>query len=96
MSRPRIIYLKWLPSAKAITAPPFGIFIRSKYKGVKTILIHEVTHWRQYLRMGLLKFYFNYFIESLKFRYNQMPMEKEAEARERTYLKLREKIKRKA
>jgi hypothetical protein len=93
MSRPRVIYLKWLPSAKAITMPPFGIFIRSKYKGVKTILIHEVTHWRQYLRMGLLKFYFNYFIESLKFSYNRMPMEQEAEAREKTYIRFKKTIK---
>lgn len=83
--RPKIYYVKWLPSAKAITAPPFGIFIKTKYKGVKGIRIHELTHWRQYLRMGLLKFYWNYFKESLFNDYVHMPMEREAENRQKVF-----------
>jgi len=49
----------------AITIPPFGIFIESKYKNEDfnnpcSILKHEMVHWEQYKRMGLFSFHYNY------------------------------------
>lgn len=69
-------------SLMAMTIPPFGIFIENKYKnegnGSRSILQHEKKHWAQYKRMGLIKFYFQYAKEFVKYgRYNA-PMEKEA------------------
>ena len=58
----RIIYLPFnIPGKQmAVTIPPFGIFIESKYKheGNRpgSVLSHEKVHWRQFRRMGLLSF----------------------------------------
>jgi len=55
----------------AITIPPFGIFIESKFKKEKellgSVLSHERNHWRQFQRMGLEAFYFNYFVAFAKY-----------------------------
>jgi len=62
-----VMYLPFdLPGKQmAITVPPFGIFIESEYKKEKesspcSILTHEKVHWKQYERMGLFYFYYNY------------------------------------
>jgi hypothetical protein len=48
----------------AITIPPLGIFIESKFKNETnnpcSIFNHERVHWNQYRKMGLIPFYFNY------------------------------------
>ena len=49
----------------AITFPPFGIFIESKYQNENSnepcsIQKHEMVHWEQYKRMGLFSFHYNY------------------------------------
>jgi hypothetical protein len=49
----------------AATLPPFGIFIESKFKGEPksyacSILTHELVHWEQYKKMGLIAFHYNY------------------------------------
>lgn len=49
----------------AITIPPFGIFIESKFENENkeapcSIFKHEMAHWQQYKRMGLLSFHYNY------------------------------------
>lgn len=68
----RVIYLPFdIPGPQmAATIPPFGIFIEAKYKdegdGKGSILAHEKVHWDQYERMGLFKFYYEYFSEYLK------------------------------
>ena len=81
----RVIYLPFdIPGAQmAATVPPFGIFIESRYKnegdGRGSILAHERVHWDQYKRMGLFKFYYEYFSEYLKHgRINDHWMELEA------------------
>lgn len=59
------LYLNIPGAQMAITIPPFGIFIESQYRHEDpndpcSILIHEQIHWKQYKRMGLFSFYFNY------------------------------------
>ena len=64
----RVFYLPFnIPGRQmAITIPPFGIFIESEYKsqggGPGSVLSHERIHWKQFRKMGLLPFYFNYFV----------------------------------
>lgn len=79
----KIYYVKyiwppfWLPY-HAITIPPIGIFIKEEHRNNQKIMNHEMVHWEQYLRLGLLKFYFKYLKEFLIFGYQKMPMEIEA------------------
>lgn len=77
--RPRLIYVSWLlPPFRAMTIPPFGIFIKKQYKGNLQILKHDLTHWHQFQRMGFFLFYFRYFFQLLTVGYDYMPMEIEA------------------
>jgi hypothetical protein len=65
-------------SQMAMTIPPFGTFIESKYKNNKSILKHEIIHWSQYHRMGFFKFYKTYITEYIKYGRKYGPMEVEA------------------
>lgn len=80
---PRIIYTNWIiPPFRAMTIPPFGIFVKKKYKGNSQIIEHDKIHWKQYQRMGLIMFYFRYFIQLIIIGYDTMPMEMEARQNE--------------
>ena len=64
---PFIFYLPFdIPGKQmASTIPPFGIFIESNYQKENSnvpcsILKHELVHWNQYKRMGLISFHYNY------------------------------------
>lgn len=69
----------WVPGGwNGHTIPPFGILIRrNKIRSVKLIK-HEITHWHQYERMGLVLFYVRYLSQMIVFGYYNSPMEKEA------------------
>jgi hypothetical protein len=76
---PLIIYVRWvIPPFRAMTLPPFGIFIKSSFKGDPQILKHDMVHWKQYQRMGLFMFYFRYLVQLILIGYDTMPMEMEA------------------
>ena len=68
----RIYYLPFdIPGSQmAATIPPFGIFIEDDYGNEgderSSILAHERVHWDQYMRMGLVKFYYGYLSEYVK------------------------------
>lgn len=62
----------------AATIPPFGTFIESKYRNNKSLLKHELVHWKQYNRMGFWGFYTTYISEYLKYGRKYGPMEVEA------------------
>jgi hypothetical protein len=77
--QPKIYYVSWvIPPFRAMTVPPFGIFVKKKFKGDKQILNHDLIHWKQYKRMGLFMYYFRYFMQLLLIGYDTMPMEMEA------------------
>ena len=67
IKHPFVYYLPFnIPGdLKASTIPPFGIFIESKYQNENSnepcsLIKHEMVHWEQYKRMGLISFYYNY------------------------------------
>lgn len=81
----RVYYVPFEVPGKqmAITIPPIGIFIESRYKsegdGLGTILSHERIHWhQQYKQMGLIKFYYSYASEYIKYGRINNWMEEEA------------------
>lgn len=82
MRIPKFIYVNWLPGKlHGMTIPPFGIFILSTKK-CSQLLLHEGVHWKQYIRYGLILYYFRYFIQMIIFGYDNSPMELEARKHE--------------
>lgn len=61
-----------------ITLPPFGIYILKENESDKMLIDHEYVHWKQYERMGAVKFYVKYLYYSMRYGYWNNPMEKEA------------------
>jgi len=79
MKPPKIYYVNWvLPPFRAMTVPPFGIFVRKQFRGNEQILKHDLIHWKQYKRMGLFMYFFRYFVQLIIIVYDTMPMEMEA------------------
>jgi hypothetical protein len=71
VNRPTTRIVKRLPHPRsAMTIPPFGILIKEG-NDTKEIRRHEACHWKQYQKLGLLPFYFNYFREHIKNGYDQ-------------------------
>ena len=88
----KIYYVRYvLPPFRAMTIPPFGIFIKKEFKGNEQILKHDLIHWKQYKRMGFIMFYFRYIIQLIIIGYDTMPMELEAREGDENKLNYREK-----
>ncbi len=80
---PKIYYrTKPVSSYNAQTLPPFGIFINADQAKNKALLQHELIHWKQYQKMGLLRYYTQYIREFNKHGYDRMPMETAARINE--------------
>lgn len=47
----------------AITLAPFGIYIKDIYLNNKSIVNHEMIHWKQQMEMLIIFFYLCYIIE---------------------------------
>jgi hypothetical protein len=83
---PDIHYVDSIPgNFNGITIPPIGIFINKDAMGNEQLLKHELIHWRQYQRMGLGRYYYDYARDYLKVGYDAHPMELEARAEESAY-----------
>ena len=83
MEKIKIYYVDKLPgNYRGMTIPPLGIFILKKHRGNKKILEHDLVHWMQYKKIGLLDFYVKYFLQFIYFGYDKMPMEIEARKNE--------------
>lgn len=83
---PTIRYVrKLMGNHNGACIPPFGVFIDQKQMGNSDILTHEMIHWKQYQRKGLIKYYGDYLSQYLKYGYDAMPMELEARANETAY-----------
>lgn len=65
-----------------ITLPPFGIYVLASRINDERLARHERAHWRQYERMGALKFYGAYLAGLVRHGYRNHPMEIEARAAE--------------
>jgi hypothetical protein len=66
----------------AVTLPPFGIFINIKQRRNLQLLRHELRHWAQYERMGLVRFCIGYMAANIKYGYDHNPFEIEARSNE--------------
>lgn len=62
---------------RGMAIPPFGIFIKPESKS-RTVIKHELIHWRQFRELGFLGFYFRYTWQMLRYGYDKAPLEKEA------------------
>jgi hypothetical protein len=62
---PKVYVRKILGNYNARTIPPFGIYVSAEQKDNKKILEHEMEHWKQYQRDGLLGFMFKYAKENI-------------------------------
>lgn len=68
---------KILKPYRGMAIPPFGIFIKPEFN-CRTIIKHELVHWRQFRSFGFLGFYFRYAWQMFRYGYDNAPMEKEA------------------
>jgi hypothetical protein len=69
----------------AMTIPPLGIFVTRNQSGNDALLNHELVHWNQYARVGLIPYFFGYMVQRLRYGYDKMPMEQEARSNENAY-----------
>lgn len=80
----KIYYVKKLPyNYNAICIPPFGIFIKSDQASNRNLIIHELIHWEQYRKIGLL----NYIYYNLVSNYDNNILEIEARFNENEFCK---------
>lgn len=61
-----------------ITLPPFGVYILLERLSSTRLIRHEMAHWQQYKRMGVVRFYALYLWYLIRYGYRNNPMEKEA------------------
>ena len=66
----------------AICLPPFGIYALPGSEDDAQLARHEQTHWRQYERMGAVRFYVTYLWLLMRHGYWNHPMEIEARQKE--------------
>ena len=65
-----------------ITLPPLGVYLVNDRFNDQRLRRHEAEHWRQYQRMGLVRFYAVYLWWLARVGYRDHPMEIEARAAE--------------
>ncbi len=76
---PRFYNSSWFPLYfRGIMIPFIGIIIRDKYIADNELHQHELIHWNQFQRMGLVMFLFRYLFQLIFIGYDTMPMEMEA------------------
>jgi len=61
-----------------VALAPWGIFVLPEHLNNQRLTQHEIVHWRQYQRMGTLKYYATYAYQVLRYGYRNAPMEREA------------------
>ncbi|NBW14827.1 MAG: hypothetical protein EBR82_43190 [Caulobacteraceae bacterium] len=62
----------------AITLPPLGVFFVNQWDEKSALYKHELVHWEQYKKMGLINFYLTYLWYQVRYGYQNNPMEIEA------------------
>ena len=61
---------------------PWGIYILAEHLHSQRLIRHEQQHWRQWERMGTIRYYATYAWQVLRHGYRNAPMEVEARAAE--------------
>jgi len=61
-----------------IALPPAGIYILAEHLHSQRLIRHEQAHWRQWQRMGTVRFYATYAWGLVRHGYRNHPMEIEA------------------
>jgi hypothetical protein len=65
-----------------VALAPWGIYILPEHLANQRLTRHEIAHWQQYKRMGLLRYYVTYLWGLVRHGYRNHPMEIEARAAE--------------
>ena len=65
-----------------ICLPPVGIYILAEHMYSDRLIQHEQAHWRQWQRLGTIRFYAAYLWGLVRYGYRDHPMEIEARAAE--------------
>lgn len=66
-----------------VCLPPFGVYILPERLSDRPLVRHEVAHWAQARRLGLVRFYSFWIWWTLRYGYQANPLEVEARAAER-------------
>ena len=61
-----------------VALAPWGIFVLPEHLSNQRLTQHEIVHWQQYKRMGVVKYYATYLYQVLRYGYRNAPMEREA------------------
>jgi hypothetical protein len=61
-----------------VALAPWGIFVLPEHLANQRLTQHELVHWQQYKRMGVVKYYATYLYQVLRYGYRNSPMEREA------------------
>lgn len=87
-NNPKIYFLKKMGgNYNGRTVPPFGIYILESQKDNQELINHELIHWKQYQRMGLINFHLEFAKQLYQYGYDKAPLEIEARANESDYCK---------
>jgi len=65
-----------------VALAPWGIYILPEAMYSQRLIRHEQAHWRQWQRMGTVRYYVTYLWGLLRHGYTNHPMELEARAAE--------------
>ena len=85
---PKIFYRKKLVNNyNGYNVFPFGIFIKESEKDNQALIEHEMIHWKQFQREGLVPFLVNYLKEAVQNGYDKNRYEIEARTVETAYCK---------
>ena len=65
-----------------VALAPWGIYILPAAMHSQRLIRHEQAHWRQWQRMGTVRYYATYLWQIVRYGYRNAPMEVEARAAE--------------
>lgn len=63
---------------QGVALAPFSIYILPEAMADSGLIRHEQVHWRQWQKMGTLRYYMTYLYQVLRYGYWNAPMEVEA------------------
>ena len=61
-----------------VALAPWGIYILPAAMHSQRLIRHEQAHWRQWRRMGTVRYYATYLWQIVRYGYRNAPMEVEA------------------